>query len=198
MLQIASNLRWLVRPARASQGFGRCTEASNRPLPTLLQQQNCCMSRSKYSTRRADNDLHYSSADHLIDMTRGCAVSVNSTDPTPVCRKHDLGYMQTIRLPPGNIYPPPEKCREFIKWESMMCSRREKIASARSPNRPPPPPPVRNAILPAAPNVVTPLPQMLREMQDEQRAINTNPAEMQAQAHASAVKRFTGGGFAVS
>lgn len=52
--------------------------------------------------------------------------------------------------------------------------------------------------LPAALYAVTPLPQMLREMQDEQRAINTNPAEMQAQAHASAVKRFTGGGFAVS
>ncbi|CBJ29363.1 flagellar associated protein [Ectocarpus siliculosus] len=40
--------------------------------------------------------------------------------------------------------------------------------------------------------------QMLREMQDEQRAMNNNPAEMQAQAHASAVKRFTGGGFAVN
>ena len=45
---------------------------------------------------------------------------------------------------------------------------------------------------------ITSLPQMLREIQDEQRAINNNPAEMQAQAHASAVKRFTGGGFAVS
>lgn len=40
--------------------------------------------------------------------------------------------------------------------------------------------------------------QMLREMQDEQRAMNNSPAEMQAQAHASAVKRFTGGGFAVN
>ena len=39
---------------------------------------------------------------------------------------------------------------------------------------------------------------MLREMEDEQRLINNNPAELQAQAHASAVKRFTGGGFAVS
>lgn len=39
---------------------------------------------------------------------------------------------------------------------------------------------------------------MLREMQDEQRAMNNSPAEMQAQAHASAVKRFTGGGFAVN
>lgn len=40
--------------------------------------------------------------------------------------------------------------------------------------------------------------QMLREMQDEQRAMNNNPAEKQAEAHASAVKRFTGGGFAVN
>lgn len=40
--------------------------------------------------------------------------------------------------------------------------------------------------------------QMLREMQDEQRAMDNDPAEMQAQAHASAVKRFTGGGFAVN
>lgn len=40
--------------------------------------------------------------------------------------------------------------------------------------------------------------QMLKEMQDEQRAMDNNPAEMQAQAHASAVKRFTGGGFAVN
>lgn len=39
---------------------------------------------------------------------------------------------------------------------------------------------------------------MLREMQDEQHAMNNSPAEMQAQAHASAVKRFTGGGFAVN
>lgn len=40
--------------------------------------------------------------------------------------------------------------------------------------------------------------QMLKEMQDEHRAMNNNPAELQAQAHASAVKRFTGGGFAVN
>lgn len=40
--------------------------------------------------------------------------------------------------------------------------------------------------------------QILKEMQDEQRAMNNNPAEMQAQAHAAAVKRFTGGGFAVN
>lgn len=39
--------------------------------------------------------------------------------------------------------------------------------------------------------------QMLKEMQEEQRAMN-NPAEKQAQAHAASVKRFTGGGFAVN
>lgn len=39
--------------------------------------------------------------------------------------------------------------------------------------------------------------QILKEMQDEQRAIKS-PAELQAQAHAAAVKRFTGGGFAVN